>query len=535
MRGPTGNTLARVALWCALWCGAIAVASGQSFRLEFPDNRATYQQIFAEIEKQGGVWFAYMSQDFEGTGQIEVPQDSQLSLGEILDFIFKDTDYKYEVDGKHIFITKQEPPPNYDVPPTHIRVSVNPGTDRRRAGARELVRPAVDSTFKEVRPISGGDPLYADFDGLERIGSGHTAHPLFTVENLSIEPQKNDVAISFEIDIALGAVDKKSVAYIIPMIGMQADGMQLPGIVVEDHRTAWLRKRGEIVQDMVDMPEGSVHTISGASIRYSASIPLDSIKIGSDLWLVVSREDRNGSVIEDITVLAEDFVGEGHVEVPPIYRTVPHTESDLLVQKYTFLAPLGEFEEQSEANRDDFVADSRGSSLTVYFRPGWTKIDPSFRDNAASLEYIADAISALREAEQTGSSKISHIIVAGYSSPEGELALNRYLSYLRATALRDHLAAETGIDPSIVDIYNGGIDWPGLRHRVENSDLPEKEEVVALIGTGIDMTDEQEEELYEKLRRLNGGSTYNKLFREIFPELRVATYLRIYYENLGAR
>ncbi len=155
-------TVTRIVLAIVLYTGASGAASAQGLRLNFPDNKATYREIFAEIEKQGNVAFAYRTQDFHGTAPVDVPQ-GDLSLGRILDIIFEGTDYRYELHGKHIFITKEKRP-DIEVPQTHIRSSVNPGTSRRRGGARELIREAVDSTFIEVRYPAG--PTVVNFDNI---------------------------------------------------------------------------------------------------------------------------------------------------------------------------------------------------------------------------------------------------------------------------------------------------------------------------------------------------------------------------------
>ncbi len=351
-----------------------------------------------------------------------------------------------------------------------------------------------------------------------------------TVRELNIEIRGGELAVSFGLEVGREAVGRNTTAQVMPVIVTGEDEIRLPGIVIESRRTPLLLKRR---WGRPGMPEGTVFTTNGTKVAYSAGVPLGSVRMGSDLKLEVSIDGCSVLTTGDAIMLAEDFQDERRVTIPAVYHTVPHSEGDMLSQKYTFVAPLSEFEEQSTADRNDFVTESRGTSLTVYFPPGGIAIDPGFRDNAAALAYLTDAVASLREAEAAGNSRLSHIIVAGYSSPEGDLAMNRYISYKRATALREHLTMQTGIEPEKIDIYNGGIDWAGLRFQVERSDMPEKEELIALIGNTLDITEEKEEAMYAKLRSLNGGQTYRRLLTSIFPELRVATYLRIYYENIS--
>ena len=531
MSRTIGNYIAWIAFAVVLWTGAADSVSGQGLRLEFPDNKATWREIFDEIEKHGGVWFVYTSQDFENTGAVEVPRDEQLSLGGILDFIFRGTDYRYRFDGKHIFITKEKLEPVYGIPHTRIRTSVNSKAAKPRAGERELVRAAVDSTFKEVRGISAGDSPVVNFDNMGRHGI-YSDNPssLFSIINLCVESREGAVAISFDVVTGAKAVDRRSFTHVVPVAGTKDHKICLPGFTVEDPRTAMQRKKHN---KGIDMPEDEMLAINGAVINYTTSIPLDSLSIGSDLWLKVSTHRQSRPVIGDDIMLARNIVNEGLITIPATYRTIPHSPGDIVSQKYSFVSPLSEFEMRSETDRNDFVADSRGNSLSVYFRPGSIALEPEYRDNRSALNYISDAVSTLCEAEKAGSSMISHIIVAGFSSPDGKPALNRYLAYMRAKALRDYLAKETGIEPEKIDIYNGGVDWAGLRLRIEQSEFAGKDEVIALISNVTNMTDEEEEALCAKLLLLN-GRTYNSLSTSIFPELRAATYLRIYYENIAS-
>ncbi len=206
------HIVSKIVLMVVLCTGVAFQASSQGLRLEFPDNKATYQEIFREIEAQGSVRFAYKSQDFEGVGPVDVPQGGQLTLGEILDYIFKDTDYRYVLDGEHIFITKEKQEPVYDTPQTRLRRSVNPNASKPRAGTRELVSPGVDSTFKEVRHVSNTEPVCLNLDRMtgRNVPQNDHTHDLATIRSLHIVQNGSAAEIAFDIRIGPRAVNKQS-------------------------------------------------------------------------------------------------------------------------------------------------------------------------------------------------------------------------------------------------------------------------------------------------------------------------------------
>lgn len=73
-----------------------------------------------------------------------------------------------------------------------------------------------------------------------------------------------------------------------------------------------------------------------------------------------------------------------------------------------------------------------------------------------------------------------------------------------------------GLPSSLIVSVNGmGEDWDGLRSAVEESDMPEKAEILSIIdGYGIFEGRELQ------LLNMRGGQPYRRMLRELFPPLR---------------
>ena len=124
--------------------------------------------------------------------------------------------------------------------------------------------------------------------------------------------------------------------------------------------------------------------------------------------------------------------------------------------------------------------------------------------------------------------ELRQIIVNGYASPDGELQLNDKLAEQRAKAANDFvfnaLYGKKGMkknkeqlfDDSFYQEQNGTEDWNGLSSAIANAtDLPEKDQVMAIINSNSSSVDKQAE-----LRKLT--KSYSVLADKYLPTLRRA-------------
>lgn len=356
--------------------------------------------------------------------------------------------------------------------------------------------------------------------------SAQTAGDIIEITDMAIVRNGEDVDISFRAEAGRRAVKSKYTATIQPVMSGVSGDVELPVIIVEGRRAAIARKRHGTE---ASYPSNAYIVRNGGTVDYKFSVPFDILNPGSELHLDATLAGCCSEQQAQRELLASNFIREGIIVIDPIYELMPPTTGENLADKYAFVAPLSEFEQQSGKDRDAYISDTRDFSLTIYYHQSRRIIDPVYRNNKKILDDLMDAINSLLAA---GDSKISHVVIAGFASPEGTTTYNQKLAYDRAVVLKDYLVAQTGIDAELIDIYNGGVDWAGLRWLVEKSDMKEKSQVIDILDNVPVWDVKNNRGRRGELMKLNGGMTYRTMLREIFPELRNATYIRIYYEDI---
>lgn len=172
---------------------------------------------------------------------------------------------------------------------------------------------------------------------------------------------------------------------------------------------------------------------------------------------------------------------------------------------------------------------NRQGSAFLDFQSGRSVILPDFRRNPVELGKIDNA---LTEVMDDTDSRITGLFIEGYASPEGSYGSNDRLARERANALKDYMKNRYMLAEQMFTVRSVAEDWEGLKAAVEGSgDLPQKEQVLAIINSG--------DEYDTKERKLKSLPVYNRLLRDIFPELRRVEYQIDYavrsYSNTEAR
>lgn len=131
----------------------------------------------------------------------------------------------------------------------------------------------------------------------------------------------------------------------------------------------------------------------------------------------------------------------------------------------------------SAAANSESKADTIG--VEVYFRQGYSRLQPSFHGNGARLE---DFIRRVREIYNDTAIDLTSIEIKAYASPEGPYELNQRLARKRAARLADYLRENlTFLPDSIINVEAGGINWSGLARCVAASDMKYRQDVLDLI------------------------------------------------------
>lgn len=145
-------------------------------------------------------------------------------------------------------------------------------------------------------------------------------------------------------------------------------------------------------------------------------------------------------------------------------------------------------------------------------------INPDYRNNSAELKKIQQTIEAVKNDPYA---TITSLSIKGYASPEGTYKGNAYLAENRAKALLNYVKDHYDLSGVELTVDFEPEDWEGLEAAVEKGNLPDKEELLAIIRADEPADWDARE---WKLKSLNGGSSYKILLRDVYPSLRHSDY-----------
>lgn len=168
--------------------------------------------------------------------------------------------------------------------------------------------------------------------------------------------------------------------------------------------------------------------------------------------------------------------------------------------------------------QNTYLADT--ACVRIFFKQGYSTFDPSYRGNGAALDSFLDNY---RRLLQDSMRRIRSIRISSNTSPEGSKAVNNRISRSRANNIETYLRNNYNFPASLIDVSSQAEDWAGLIRLVENSDMPDRGQVLRILdgisyepfvgGIGSNETK-------RRLQTLNGGRTWQYMLNRFFPELR---------------
>ena len=145
-------------------------------------------------------------------------------------------------------------------------------------------------------------------------------------------------------------------------------------------------------------------------------------------------------------------------------------------------------------------------------------IHPDYRNNSVELRKIQQTVEAVKNDPYA---TITSLSIKGYASPEGTYKGNAYLAENRAKALLNYVKDRYDLSGVELSVDFEPEDWEGLEAAVEKGNLPDKEELLAIIRADEPADWDARE---WKLKTLNGGTSYKVLLRDVYPALRHSDY-----------
>jgi outer membrane protein OmpA-like peptidoglycan-associated protein len=364
------------------------------------------------------------------------------------------------------------------------------------------------------------------------------------------------LTVSFRLDAGRRATPSGRDLVVSPVLRGGGGELSLAPVVVQGRRSKTVGLRHELATGMRRFEREPLRMAAGGSLDYTATVPLETWMRGGRLQLEGVSVGCCSAEEVRISTIAENILGAGRAGEATVVETpvvIPaQSTGEQLALRYPFIAPASELERimrepavtdydmpldlgrgtaparhRRTGETERIVAATREGSISIYFAQGRHDIDRNFGGNNRNLVELISAVRALAAAADV---RISGIVIAGFASPEGGLDLNERLANDRAVAVKQFLLSNSDIDPHTVRIYNGGVDWAGLRELIDRSDLYRRRRMIEIIdNTPVgDSTDKSGR--LAQLRRLDNGRPYRYIETEFFPRLRQAAYIKVYYE-----
>lgn len=177
----------------------------------------------------------------------------------------------------------------------------------------------------------------------------------------------------------------------------------------------------------------------------------------------------------------------------------------------------------ASAQADNTITTADTVGVKVYFRQGYSRLQPAFRGNGIRLDEFMRRVS---EMNADSTARLNSIDIVAYASPEGPYTLNRKLARKRAENISAYLRGNMPfLSGSLFNVQPKGIDWDGLAAMVEASEMRYRSEVLNILRNVPETTYRNGKLVDSRLKRLmdlRGGRPYNYMLTHFFPELRAA-------------
>lgn len=324
------------------------------------------------------------------------------------------------------------------------------------------------------------------------------------ISNQSLTEDNERVIVSFEVETDVKSIPAKRKEIIMPFIYNGKDTLWLETLEVYGKGRFKREMQENHIAGNKDWQLAENQVLKGDVYHYISSVPLKRWMKSTNLGI---KRQMVGCNCDD--PLADQTLAQGvalfeEPLLPP--RRIPSSFA---------LADVG--------REWDFGKDE----LDITFKVSNVEIDSSVFDNEITFGKILEAVDRIHS---NPNYKIDKIEVAGYASPEGTPGFNNWLGYNRALALINYIIEhrpEYNLTKDNFRIVNGDENWEGLKWALTNVEMEHKDRVLSIINDPSIPSQLKK----DKIKWIDHGKTWKKMLDEIFPHLRSARYLAVYYDS----
>ena len=147
------------------------------------------------------------------------------------------------------------------------------------------------------------------------------------------------------------------------------------------------------------------------------------------------------------------------------------------------------------------------------------ELERNYMNNAPVLDRIVEWADAVQRDTMVN---ILSVEFCGAVSPEGSVPFNHWLSAARMNTLEEYVRKRVDIPENLIVRSDHYIAWDELKAMVLESDLPNKDEVMAVLNTENTSTGNNLDSRIAALKALDGGKTWRIIFDRYFIHMRNA-------------
>ena len=178
-------------------------------------------------------------------------------------------------------------------------------------------------------------------------------------------------------------------------------------------------------------------------------------------------------------------------------------------------------------------AQEKNTKISVDFRVNTAIIDSTYSNNAKQLKELGEFLQTINE---DSTIVIKDVSFSGAASPEGSDQLNRRLARERMRTLEELVRREINIPDSIIHRHDNYISWNELKEFISNSDIKNKEEILAILNEESELvsyynTENHIDSRIVKIQKLNRGKTWRQMNNLYFAQMRNANVEFVTYKK----
>lgn len=305
-------------------------------------------------------------------------------------------------------------------------------------------------------------------------------------DNLVIKKNGKEVDVTFTVKADTKTTSANYKLLLTPVLYNGVKELSLKQIVFESRRTRIIDRRNGIP------PMKNTYSAEyGQTIEYATHVPYEEWMHGASFRIDQLKE---GCCSEEL--LATDLVKNLALtpDEIPVYQ---------VQMQYSYVKPEAE------------VPKFRHEIGTAYveFRQGSAVLLADFRSNQAELSKIQKSIEWVKKEEGT---TITGIKLFGSCSPEATWNFNARLAAERANTVKSYIYTRYKVQPDIIEVESIPEDWNLFQKLMEESTLPERDAILAIINSDKDPD--------VKNAELSKMPVYTDLMKNVYPFLRKVDY-----------